>query len=196
MRFLLVNPHYPISETPSPPLGLAYLAGALERAGIEVHILDFVVFPYSPAVIESYLKNIRPDVVGVTSVTMNFKNAIRIIKDIKKFDTNILTIMGGPHVTFCGDKTLITYPDLDVVVLGEGEQTVVELAEIIQNHDDLNVVKGILYRNGSEIQATPMRSKVDLDQLPIPSRHLLPLGRYKALGMPISMTTSRGCPYQ
>ena len=196
MRFLLVNPHYPISETPSPPLGLAYLAGALERAGIEVHILDFVVFPYSPAVIESYLKNIRPDVVGVTSVTMNFKNAIRIIKDVKKFDTNILTIMGGPHVTFCGDKTLITYPDLDVVVSGEGEQTVVELAEIIQNHDDLNIVKGILYRNGSEIQATPMRSKVDLDQLPIPSRHLLPLGRYKALGMPISMTTGRGCPYQ
>jgi radical SAM superfamily enzyme YgiQ (UPF0313 family) len=196
MRFLLVNPHYPISETPSPPLGLAYLAGALERAGIEVHILDFVVFPYSSAVVESYLKKIRPDVVGVTSVTMNFKNAIRIIKDVKKYNANILTIMGGPHVTFCGDKTLISYPELDVVVLGEGEQTVVELAEIIRNHADLKFVKGILYRHGSVIQATPMRSKVNLDQLPIPSRHLLPLGRYKALGMPISITTSRGCPYQ
>ncbi|MHC4459660.1 MAG: B12-binding domain-containing radical SAM protein, partial [Planctomycetota bacterium] len=189
MRFLLVNPHYPISETPSPPLGLAYLAGALERADIEVHILDFVVFPYSPAALESYLKNFRPDVVGVTSVTMNFKDAIRIIKDVKKFDANILTIMGGPHVTFCGVKTLATYPELDVVVLGEGERTVVELAEIIPNHDNLKYIKGILYRNGSEIQATPMRSNVDLDQLPIPSRHLLPLGRYKALGMPISMTT-------
>jgi radical SAM superfamily enzyme YgiQ (UPF0313 family) len=196
MRFLLVNPHYSISETPSPPLGLAYLAGALERAGIDVHILDFVVFPYSPAVLESYLKNFRPDVVGVTSVTMNFKDAICIIKDVKKFDADILTIMGGPHVTFCGDETLATYPELDVVVLGEGEGTVVELAEIIQNHADLKYIKGILYRNGSEIQATPMREYIDLDRLPTPLRHLLPLGRYKALGMPISMTTSRGCPYQ
>jgi radical SAM superfamily enzyme YgiQ (UPF0313 family) len=196
MRFLLVNPHYPISETPSPPLGLAYLAGALEKAGIDVYILDFVVFPYSRTALESFLKNFRPTVVGVTSVTMNFKDAIRIIKDVKKFDPGILTVMGGPHVTFHGDKTLITYPELDVVVLGEGEQTVLELAEFIQNHDDLKHVKGILYRHGSEIQATPMRPYVDLDRLPIPSRHLVPLGRYRTLGMPISMTTSRGCPYQ
>ena len=108
MRFLLVNPHYPISETPSPPLGLAYLAGALDKAGIDVQILDFVVFPYSPAALESYLKNFRPDVVGATSVTMNFKDAIRIIKDVKNFDASILTVMGGPHVTFCGYKTLAT----------------------------------------------------------------------------------------
>ena len=47
MHILLINPHYPVSETPSPPLGLAYLAAALEQAGIEVTVLDFVVLPYS-----------------------------------------------------------------------------------------------------------------------------------------------------
>ncbi len=196
MRFLLVNPHYPISETPSPPLGLAYLAGALERAGVEVHILDFVVFPYSRAALESFLRHFKPDVVGVTSVTMNFKDAICKLHDVKNFDPDILTVMGGPHVTFCGEKTLAAHPELDVVVVGEGEQTVVELAEIVHNRDDLKYIKGIQYRNGSEIQSTPLRSPFELDQLPIPSRHLLPLGRYRALGMPISMTTSRGCPYQ
>ena len=64
MRVLLINPYYPISETPSPPLGLAYLAGALETAGSEVQILDFVVFPYDRASLESYLDNYRPDAVG------------------------------------------------------------------------------------------------------------------------------------
>ncbi|NIU56442.1 MAG: B12-binding domain-containing radical SAM protein, partial [Phycisphaerae bacterium] len=53
MRILLINPFYPISETPSPPLGLAYLAAALEQAGARVKILDFVVYPYSPAGLET-----------------------------------------------------------------------------------------------------------------------------------------------
>jgi radical SAM superfamily enzyme YgiQ (UPF0313 family) len=196
MRILLVNPHYPISETPSPPLGLAYLAGALETAGCEVQILDFVVFPYDRASFESYLDNYKPDVVGVTSVTMNFKDAIHIIRDVKHFDADIFTVMGGPHVTFCGNKTLAAYPELDVVVLGEGEQTLVELVERIHNRKNLKHIRGILYRKGSEVRFTPPRPHADIDQLPQPPRHLLPLGRYRALGMPISLTTSRGCPFQ
>ncbi|UCH21993.1 MAG: B12-binding domain-containing radical SAM protein [Deltaproteobacteria bacterium] len=196
MRVLLVNPYYPISETPSPPLGLAYLAAALEQAGVEVKILDFVVFPYTPLAVETSLKNFKPDVVGITSVTMNFNDAIRVIKDVKRTDANILTVMGGPHVTFCGKETLAAFPELDVVVLGEGEDTVVKLVEIFQRRDDFKFIKGIIYRKGTGIHSTGVRELVDLEQLPIPARHLLPLGRYRALGMPISITTSRGCPFQ
>jgi hypothetical protein len=60
MRVLLINPFYPISETPSPPLGLAYLGAALEQAGVRVKILDYVVYPYRRDALESVLKEFKP----------------------------------------------------------------------------------------------------------------------------------------
>src|SRR3989339_650658 len=87
MRFLIINPYYSISETPSPPLGLAYIAASLEREGIEVKILDLVVFPYSRQLLESVLKNFAPHIVGTTAVTMTFDNAINVIRDVKSIDT-------------------------------------------------------------------------------------------------------------
>ena len=83
MRILLVNPYYPISETPSPPLGLAFLAAVLEEAGVEVKILDLVVFPYSKEMLQSVLDDFSPHMVGITCVTMSFDHAIQVIKDVK-----------------------------------------------------------------------------------------------------------------
>ena len=197
MRVLLINPYYPISETPSPPLGLAFLAAALEAAGADVKILDLVVYPHSRHILESILKNFRPQMVGITAVTMTFDNAIKVIGDVKRINPQILTVMGGPHVTFCARETLTDFPELDVAVLGEGEKTVVELIQAVCRNGDLDSIDGIAYRKDSEIYLTPPRELVqDLDVLPTPARHLLALGRYRALGMPISMTTSRGCPFK
>ena len=70
MRVLLINPYYPISETPSPPLGLAYLGAALENAGIQVKILDYVVYPYRRDGLEAVLKDFKPQVAGATAVSM------------------------------------------------------------------------------------------------------------------------------
>jgi radical SAM superfamily enzyme YgiQ (UPF0313 family) len=86
---------------------------------------------------------------------------------------------------------------LDVVVLGEGEETLVDLTRTVDGARNLDPVNGIAYRVGSEVRTTAKRKVIkNLDALPVPARHLLPLGRYRALGMPISMTTSRGCPYK
>jgi radical SAM superfamily enzyme YgiQ (UPF0313 family) len=197
MRVLLINPYYPISETPSPPLGLAFLAAALEAAGVEVKILDLVVYPYSQRMLQSLLNSFNPRIVGITAVTMTFDNAMKVIKDIKRIDPDILTVMGGPHVTFCAPDTLKDYPELDFAVLGEGENTVVELARAADRKRDWLSVNGIAFRKGFEICCTAARDLVqDLDTLPRPARHLLALGRYRALGMPISLTTSRGCPFK
>ena len=197
MRILLINPFYPISETPSPPLGLAYLAAALEQAGARVEILDFVVFPYSQAGLESVVKRFKPHIAGATAVTMTFDHACQVLKDLKIIDPEILTVMGGPHVSFCASETLEAFPQLDAVVVGEGEQTVVELMQTVQNGGDLSTVSGIAFRQGSKITATPRRQFIaNLDTLPLPARHLLPLGRYRALGLPATLTTSRGCPYR
>ena len=197
MRLLLINPFYPISETPSPPLGLAFLAGALERAGVEVKILDFVVFPYSKKVLESVLKGFLPHMVGITAVTMTFDNAMNVIKDVKGIDPDIITVMGGPHVTFCAEDTMNSFPALDCIVLGEGEETIVDLVRAVDKAGDWGNINGLVYRNGSGIHRTGFRPPgIAMDSLPVPARHLLPLARYRALEMPVSMTTSRGCPFK
>jgi len=196
MRFLLINPYYPIDETPSPPLGLAFIAAVLERADVQVKLLDFVVYPYSKAVLESAIINFSPHFVGTTSVTMSFDSAIQVIKDVKSINPDVFTLMGGPHVTFNADATLEIFPELDFIILGEGEETVVELVKAAQSKSDWKRVKGIAYRDKSGIINTGNRKLVDVNGLPVPARHLVPLGRYRALGMPVSMTSSRGCPFK
>lgn len=197
MRVLLINPYYPISETPSPPLGLAYLGAALEHAGIQVKILDYVVYPYRQDTLGSVLKSFKPDIAGATAVTMTFDHAKQVLKNIKRVDPRVLTVMGGPHVTFCARQTLQTFPELDVIVRGEGEETFVDLIKAVERQYHLDTVNGITYRIGSQINTTASRKLIQhLDALPLPARHLLPLGRYRTLGLPISLTTSRGCPYK
>ncbi len=197
IRFLLVNPYYSISETPSPPLGLAFLAAVLEEAGVEVKILDLVVFPYSKQMLRSLLDDFSPHAVCATSVTMTFNNAIKVVKDIKSIRPDILTVMGGPHVTFCAKETMETYPELDVIVLGEGEETVVELAQAVKKGESPKKIEGLVYRKDDELISTgEKKPSINVDSLPLPARHLLPLGRYRALNMCISMTTSRGCPFK
>ena len=197
MRVLLINPFYPISETPSPPLGLAYLGAALEQAGAQVKILDYVVYPYRCDTLESVLKRFKPHIAGATAVTMTFDHAREVLTNVKAIDPHVLTVMGGPHVTFCARQTLETFPELDVVVLGEGEETFVDLTKTVARAHHLDAVHGITYRIGAQINTTAKRKLIqNLDALPLPARHLLPLGRYRTLGLPISMTTSRGCPYK
>ena len=196
MRVLLINPYYPISETPSPPLGLAFLAAALENAGHEVQILDLVVYPYTKEHLAKTLKTFDPQFVGATAVTMNFKHAAGVIRDVKTLTPDILTVMGGPHVTFCARETLEACPEIDFIVLGEGEETLVELVKAHQNNGPLGNIKGLAYQDQGRIVLTEPKAPIqNIDSLPEPARHLLPLGRYRALGLPISMTTSRGCPF-
>ena len=196
MRYLLVNPYYPISENPSPPLGLAFLAAALEQAGIEVRVLDLVVFPYTIELLEDLLDDFQPDIVGITSVTMSFDSAIAVIQDVKKIAPDLVTVMGGPHVSFRARETMTEYPALDFIVMGEGEEAIVELARAVEKGAGFEEIAGLAWREGDRINITTGRPPgIDVDTLPRPSRHLLPLGRYRTLGMAISMTSSRGCPF-
>ncbi|MFO7716337.1 B12-binding domain-containing radical SAM protein [Desulfosarcina sp.] len=196
MRVLLINPFYPISETPSPPLGLAFLAGALERAGIEVQLLDCVVFPFSPDLLSPLIRDFKPDLAGATAVTMTVDHALAVLDQIKALNPSITTILGGPHATFCSADILQSCNQVDVVACGEGENTLVALARAIETGAGLACVPGIAFRDGGQIITTAMPPLAHIDELAPPSRHLIPLGRYRALGMPVSMTTSRGCPFK
>jgi len=196
LRVLLISTACPLEENPLPPLSLAYLAGVLERDKIEVQILDFLVTRYSPQTLSKKLEEYRPQLVGVGCVTMNYPLAARMLKVCKAFDPHIFTVIGGPHVSFTVNETLLRAPWIDAVAIGEGEMTLVELVKAVAEGNDISDVAGIAFAAGDQIVKTEPRSLIgELDQLPLPARHLLPLARYRALGVPCTVITSRGCPY-
>ena len=195
MKVALIAPPYPLEETPSVPLGLCYVASAFETANAEVKILDYIVRKYSAEKLIEELSLFNPDVIGITSVTMNFPVAASIMKSAKEGFPSAITVMGGPHVSFDYENTLNQYPDIDLIVVGEGERTIIELLPVILNRKAWPSIKGIAFRDNGKIVATQQRERIrDLDSLPLPARHLLPMSRYLALGFPISIITSRGCP--
>lgn len=196
MRVGIVAPPYPLEEMPSPPLGVTYVAAAFLAAGADVRIFDYIVSGYSKEKLARELDSFQPDVVGSTSVTMNFYEAQRILRDVKNHNPDIITIMGGPHVSFTARDTLQQYPEIDMIVVGEGEDTIAELTPVLKQRAKWRDIRGIAYRDGDEIIVTDKRDFImDVDRIPSPVRHLLPISRYRALGFPVSLITGRGCPY-
>ena len=192
MRTLLINPPYAFSEVPIMPLGPAYIAAALENAGYEVEVLDLLVSKCSDDKVRSKIEDYAPDIVGMTSVTMNYPVASEILKLCKSIDRDITTVIGGPHVTFCPLQTLEEAPWVDVLVRGEGDQTMLEIV----GGRKLEEIAGIAFRSDGSPQLTGERSLIqDLDALPLPARHLFPLSRYHALDVHASVVAGRGCPF-
>ena len=195
MRVAIIAPPYPLEEAPAPPLGVSYVAAAFEAAGCQVKIIDYIVSKYTPEKLKAELDAFEPDIVGATSVTMNFPVAADIVRTAKRHCPSILTVMGGPHVSFDAFRTLETYPEIDLLVLGEGERTIMELVPFLEDRSRWPDIRGLAFRNKGNIVVTEPRELIDdLDSIPLPARHLLPLSRYRALGFPVSIITSRGCP--
>ena len=196
MRVIIVAPPYPLEEAPAPPLGVTYVAAAFERAGAQVKILDYIVSRYTPEKLRTELDAFGPDLIGTTSVTMNLPAAARILRDAKRIRPSALTVLGGPHVSFDAERTLRDHPHVDLAVLGEAEETIRELSPASGRRADWARIRGLAYLEDGRFVSTPERPVIqDLETLPLPARHLLPVSRYLALGFPVSIITSRGCPY-
>jgi anaerobic magnesium-protoporphyrin IX monomethyl ester cyclase len=193
MRTLLINPPYPISEVPILPMGLSYVGGVLERSGHEVQVLDFLVSRYSKEKIKNKLDEYQPDIIGVTSVTISYPVASDILKYAKSLNKDIITVIGGPHVSFAPIETLTEAPWIDIIVKGEGEMTMLDIV----SGKKLADIDGIAYRDKAKsIKQTGERHLIeDLNELPPPAKHLFPLSRYLALDVHASILTGRGCPF-
>ena len=195
MKVLLIQPPYPFSEFPKPSSALLSLGTLLLKEGVEVEILDLLSTRYKTEKIEKRLARFQPEVIGVTSVTMNFPKAVKIIQYCKKMAPESTTIMGGPHVTFTSEETLRDFPEVDIVVRGEGEETVRELLPALEGRGSLEKIKGLTFRQNGKIRKTKARPSIpDLNLLPSPDRTLFPLSRYLAMRVPVSVLSSRGCP--
>jgi radical SAM superfamily enzyme YgiQ (UPF0313 family) len=134
--------------------------------------------------------------VGAGCVTMNFYDAQRILRDVKSCNPEILTMMGGPHVSFTVEDTLRNYPEIDLIFIGEADDTIVEFAPLMKQKNKWRNIRGIAFRLDDEIINNGKRDFImDMDRIPLPARNLLPISRYRALGYPVSMITGRGCPH-
>ena len=196
MKVAIIAPPYPLEECPAPPLGITYVAAAFEAAGADVRIIDYIISQYTPEKLKKEIDGFKPNVVGATSVTLNFYTAAQILKTVKEYNSSIITIMGGPHVTFDAANTLDSYPEIDLIVTGEGENTIVDLMSCHMDRRMWSGIRGLVFRQNGSIMNTGKRGFInDLDSIPLPARHLLSHSRYQALGYPVSIITSRGCPY-
>jgi len=182
-----------------PPLGLMYLASSLEQDGHKVQILDTEVENLSKTEIIKKIISIKPDFVGITSTTPLHHKATELFKLIKQADPSIKTISGGPHPTALPEETLKECQEIDIVCVGEAEETIREIC----NEKELVKINGICFREKNKIVTTEKRKLIqNLDSIPLPARHLVKNEKYlwsvpKKGIMPVTpIMTTRGCPYK
>ncbi len=218
MRVCLINPLIQNSMWENdlaakwPPLGIAYIAAVLERAGHEVKIVERRwliggrkrtrenVQALDDAT-RSLLSQFKPQIVGITATTPQISDAYRTARVAKLADSSTQVVVGGCHATVEPERTLEQCPHIDIVVRGEGEEAMTELAAGVPPA----VVQGLTLRDGIGFVHNPPRSFVkDLDCLPYPARHLLDRRTYftptatTLRGFFLNATnvfTTRGCPY-
>lgn len=182
----------------APPLNLMYLASSLRESGFSVRIIDDNVEGAGPDGIARSLGN-DTKLVGLTAATSTLNSAIHYTDAIKRRNEGTVTVLGGPHVSFLPEETLERGRSVDVAVMGEGEDTIVEVASTLERKGDLGGVKGVAFRAGNEVRVNdPREMRVDIDSFPLPARDLIHLDDYKdpVKKRPIgTMITSRGCVF-
>ena len=200
MRVLLINPPLTAEQRYgkdmaqfgpcSEPLGLAYVAGALEQAGHEVGIIDGQVLEMEGKHIVQAIrqKKFLPDLIGITLNTPAFEIVRAMCAEIKEDWPDTPIVLGGPHPTVMPHETIQEIGEIDYVIKGEGEQAIVALCKNLHR-----TPKGGVISDKDLIQ--------DLDTLPLPARHLLPMKQYKITASrnkghhAYTVIVARGCPF-
>jgi len=186
-----------------PPLSILYLAAVLEEIGVEVSVLDQPALGLTVEETLRWVEKENPDVLGFSTLTTSGQTAGVISNKVKERKPEVTTVFGNHHATFNAERILRKYPSVDIVVRGEGEKTVLELASCLKNGADLKKVRGINFRNEGKNVSTPDQPLIeDLDALPFPDRklldteyHCLIAGANIAPRKFTSVVTSRGCVY-
>lgn len=180
------------------PMGLAYLAAVLEEAGHEVSVIDCPAEMINIKQLKTKLASIEPDLIGITSMTPTIQSAFQSAQTAKEACPDTMVVIGGPHVTFMDEQVLAEEQAVDVVVRGEGEETLLELAQNASNSQALKRIEGITFRNNGQTVRTPTRPYIqNLDELPRPAYKYFSLEKYRLFGRKmLPIMTSRGCPSQ
>ena len=210
MRVLLVNPDYEIERYMGrhfgrmgwvmPPMGLLYLAAALEKDGIEVEVYDAQIEkrPLAAALTEA-----RPEIVGITCATALVGSTLAAARLVKEVLPESTVVVGGVHPTVRPDD-LVVSPHVDIAVRGEGLKTIVEICRAVESGAgaELRTIAGTSHRLDGGLVGNPSRPlEADVDAFPFPARHLLPMEVYRmspdlSIRPPMDIVFGAyGCPY-
>jgi anaerobic magnesium-protoporphyrin IX monomethyl ester cyclase len=180
MKALFIEPPkdiwFVMGEYLPPPFGIIQLAAYLEREAkdVEIEIIDCNAQQIDWKQMEARIESSNPDIVASAALaTCNAYVVARTLETAKKANPDILTVTGGQHFTALAQESLEAYPEIDVIVRGEGEQT---LTELVKNADNplFSKINGISFRHEGKIVHTPPRPLIeDLDTLPYPGYHLV-----------------------
>ena len=222
-RIMLISPKYTLFKKDVrrciTPLGLAYLAAFLEKEGYLVKILDvaaegyedikehgdFVTYGLEDEEIKKRITEFKPHVVGVSCIfSTQYENVKHILKLVKGIDKTMITLTGGSHPTYTVDEVL-DFDYIDYVVMGEAELSTLQLLNTLNNGGDLSKIGGLAYRKeGKKFINHELQYIKNIDDLPLPARHLLDMEQYFKINMPqnpypkgrrvAQIITSRGCP--
>jgi len=178
-----------------PPLGLAYIAAVLEKENYNVSILDVPALNLTKQETYEELKKIKPNIVGITCMSSTIRGTLEAAYLAKKIGA--VTVIGGSHIASCPEE-ILSYDFVDYGLIGEGEETFPQLVKAIEKKYSLKKIPGLVYKEKNKIKINPGFGFVkDLDSLPLPAYHLLPIKKYNlviALHPMITMVSSRGCP--
>jgi len=204
MKMLLLRP-YAGHIGKVMPLGLLAVASVLKRAGHDVRILDLRLSQQPGEDLQNTLLEFDPEYVGIGLMTIEAEYAFATAAQVKSIKKDVTVIFGGPHCSH-EPQFILHDPNVDLLVVGEAEITIIELFDALQNNTDLASVKGIAYRKNGEYVLTPERPVIkDLDWVnqeyglirvedyfqPECSTDFLPATRRF-----MSIVTSRGCPFK
>jgi len=207
-RILLVSPTLnsitPWNRAIQPPLGLLYLASSVNTLNTKILIYDLNLVRQNENNIIGIIKRFKPDILGLSLITVNFHDGLKISRIAKKINPNIITIVGGPHITasitnksnYHFQLTLMEMNKnkADIGVIGEGEETFKELAAVTSysNKKELEEIKGIIFKIDNKWVKTEDRPLIkNIDNIPFPNYSFLP---YHWTYDSYLMITSRGCP--
>ena len=205
-----------------PPLGLAYIAAALKSAGHQVSAVDavgegldrYTRLDWTPYTLmhglseAEILQRVDPtaEIIGLSCMFSVEWIAVRSLATaLRRAFPRASIVLGGEHANACPEYSLEDCPAADICVLGEGEETIVALANAIADGTPLRYVAGLVLRDGSEIVRTGPRKRIRaLDDIPWPDWTIFPITNYidnrlsfgADLGRSMPILASRGCPYQ
>ncbi len=187
--------------------GLCWLASVLLENNYRAEIIDAPPLRLNNDELTKKIVKKNPKYVGISACTLDIFEASDLAEKLKSTRPDIVTIIGGAHVTGVPEETMERFPALDIGVIGEGERTIVDLLDTLEekNGKKLSEVDGIIYRKNGKILLTKPRSFIkDLDTLPLPAWNLLPdIKKYYSAppwsmhsGRTATIVTSRGCPFE
>ncbi len=198
-----------------PPLGMIQLAAVVLEKGYTCEVIDPLVMNLSRDGVLDRIAEKKPRVIGINALTPTFHKSVDIARAIRQRFPDIIILVGGTKPTLTPMDVLDQHSDFDFAIIGEGEATIIELLEHFKKHNynrdeilksvsEVKPILGVVYRdinnNGVPVY-TGKRPFINLDDLPLPARHLLPIEKYIPLPIQskrlpvVHMMVSRGCPY-